>query len=313
MKKKPFQFKKIKDPGYGGFDTEKTERIINDDGTFNVKHINRVAHFRDLYHHLINVGWTRFFAYIFVGYILTNLIFAFAYWSIGTESIGIESKNTLHDLIQCFYFSTQTFTTVGYGTLSPKGNLTSIIASVEAFIGLLAFAFATGLFYGRFSKPTPSILFSNKILLRPFEKDRAIMFRIMNEHTNTLIDIKTKVILVLKTDNEDGSYGISSYQATLERSSISFLSLTWTIVIKIDEDSPLYHKTDEEIKATEGELLIHMSYFDDTFSQDLHQQKSYLLKNLCLNEKFVKAYGANQEGQNVLDYNKLNLTEKIDA
>ena len=312
MKKKGFRKRRVKDPGYGGFDSQKIERIINDDGTLNVKHINRKASFRDLYHDLINVSWSRFFLFTFLGYLIINLGFAGIYYLIGVESIGLNSQSFFYDFVQCFYFSTQTFTTVGYGSLSPQGGMTSLVASIEAFVGLLAFSFATGLFYGRFSRPVPSIFYSDKILLRPLKKGRAIMFRIANEHTNTLINVNTNIILVLKTINDDGSHGVTPYQTTLERNSISFLSLTWTIVINIDEDSPLFDKTDEEIKNTEGEFIVHMSYFDDTFSQDLHQQKSYLLKDLVINEKFVKAYGANNNGQNVLDYEKLNLTEKID-
>ncbi|APD06259.1 hypothetical protein UJ101_00721 [Flavobacteriaceae bacterium UJ101] len=311
--KKPFQFKKIKDPGFGSFDSKKIARILNKDGSFNVKHINRKTSFRDLYHHLININWVTFFCYIFIGYLIINLLFALIYHSIGIESIGIESKTELHNYIQCFYFSTQTFTTVGYGTLSPKGDITSLVASIEAFIGLLAFAFATGLFYGRFSKPKPSILFSDKIILRPHEDGRALMFRITNEHTNALIDVKTHIIMIIRNKNEDGSYGVTPYQMKLERDNINFLSLTWTIVMKIDKDNPLFEKTDEEIKALDGEILVRMNYFDDTFSQELYQQTSYILKDVVLNEKFVKSYGANREGQNVLDYSKLNLTEKIDA
>lgn len=188
-----------------------------------------------------------------------------------------------------------------------------MVASIEAFIGLLAFAFATGLFYGRFSKPKPSILFSDKIILRPHEDGRALMFRITNEHTNALIDVKTHIIMIIRNKNEDGSYGVTPYQMKLERDNINFLSLTWTIVMKIDKDNPLFEKTDEEIKALDGEILVRMNYFDDTFSQELYQQTSYILKDVVLNEKFVKSYGANREGQNVLDYSKLNLTEKIDA
>ncbi len=311
--KKPFQFRRIKDPGFGAFDSKKVARVINKDGTFNVKHINRNASFRDLYHHLMNVNWSTFFVYIFTGYIVINLVFALLYYTVGTESIGITPKSTFHNLIQCFYFSTQTFTTVGYGTLSPKGDLTSLIASIEAFVGLLGFAFATGLFYGRFSKPKPSICFSDKIVLRPFEEGKAIMFRVMNEHTNTLINVNAHIIMILREKNEEGNYGVTPYLMKLERDNINFLFLTWTIVINIDEENPLYGKTDEEIQNTDAELIVRMNYFDDTFSQEMYQQTSFMMKDLTLNEKFVKAYGANEKGENVLDYDKLNLTEKIDA
>lgn len=311
--KKPFQFRRIKDPGFGTFDSKKIARVILKDGTFNVKHINRTTSFRDLYHHLMNVNWVAFFIYIFVGYLVINLFFAFLYYTVGTESIGITPKSTFHNLIQCFYFSTQTFTTVGYGTLSPKGDVTSLIASVEAFVGLLAFAFATGLFYGRFSKPKSSILFSDKIILRPFEGGKAIMFRVMNEHTNTLINVKTDITMLVREKNEEGNYGVTPYSMNLERDNINFLFLTWTVVIKIDEENPLYGKTDKEIQNIDAELMVRMNYFDDTFSQEMYQQTSYMLKEVTVNEKFVKAYGANEKGENLLDYNKLNLTEKIDA
>jgi inward rectifier potassium channel len=58
----------------------------------------------------------------------------------------------------------------------------------------------------------------------------------------------------------------------LERDGIYFLALTWTVVHPIDETSPLYGKTVEDLARLQAEFLILIKGFDDTFSQTVHSR-----------------------------------------
>ena len=153
--------------GFGSQAQAQGNRLVNKDGSFNVKRdglplFNRFNPFHDL----ILMSWMHFSLIIFAFYFTVNLIFAFIYFYIGIEHLGGIIGSTLKDkFFEAFFFSTQTFTTVGFGRINPIGNAASTVAAIESLIGLMAFALATGLLYGRFSRPNVKLIRSENAVI----------------------------------------------------------------------------------------------------------------------------------------------------
>ena len=148
----------LQDLGFG-LKTTSTGRLINPDGTFRVKR-SGAAYF-DPYMWMIHMPWRKFFALLFVGYVLINVCFAICFFLIGVENLtGVSSGPKWQEFFDAFFFSIQTFTTVGYGYMSPVSPFANWVASLDAFSGLLYTALATGMFFARFAIPGPSIIFS---------------------------------------------------------------------------------------------------------------------------------------------------------
>jgi inward rectifier potassium channel len=59
--------------------------------------------------------------------------------------------------------------------------LTSALSAAEALIGLLSFAIATGLFFGRFSRPTAFLKFSHNAVI-PYSDIAGLMIRLTQKH-----------------------------------------------------------------------------------------------------------------------------------
>src|ERR1035441_9396743 len=142
------------DPGF----TEKyrggLSRIINPSGEFNVR--RRGTTWRDVHPYLfmINASFPVFAGLIFGGFVLANVVFALIYVKIGVQHLqGADTSTALSRFLSAFFFSAQTFTTVGYGRISPDGVLISFVASFQALLGLMALAIVTGLLFGRLSAP----------------------------------------------------------------------------------------------------------------------------------------------------------------
>jgi inward rectifier potassium channel len=303
--------KKIKDPGVGNSSVRYAKRMINDNGYFNVIQKNSPRRFSEAYNYLVHVSWWQFFGLSLCSYILANIVFAIIYVVIGIDEIINSTGDVFSDFLNAFFFSSQTFTTLGYGAMAPNGLLSGIISSIEAFLGLMFFAFATGLLYGRFSKPRAAIRFSKNLILSNFGDSKAIMFRIMNNRKSAMINPKVSVTLVLSNENEVGEYVNNFYALKLERSTIKYLPTTWTIVHDIDEDSPLVSLSGADMIKQHGELLVMISYYDESFNQDVHQMYSYIFSDLKLNYKFVKAYYYNKNGEMVLDHKLFDCIELL--
>jgi inward rectifier potassium channel len=302
---------KVKDPGLGESTITTAKRIVNKDGSFNIKHLHGKAGISALYAYLVDISWTRFFCLVFFAYFVLNLFFATIYVIIGVESISVTSISFTYDFINAFFFSSQTVTTLGYGAMAPQGILAGIISSFHALIGLLSFSFVTGLLYGRFSKPKASIEFSENIIYRDFKDGKALMFRLINSKTDVMINPRIVVTLAITEADAAHGYKRNFYQLDLERDQITYLPTTWTLVHEITEDSHLAKFSKEEIKQLNGEFLIMITYYDEAFNEEVYKLHSYTFKELLMDVAFEKAFYFDEEGYTVLDHHKISHTKKL--
>jgi inward rectifier potassium channel len=301
--------KKIKDPGLGYSSNKNVQSFITPRGSSNILHLNRSRNFDDLYTFLLGLSWTVFLFLVALGFILLNIFFAFIYLWIGIEELTIPSEESWRNFLNAFNFSAQTITTVGYGSISPNGIVSSIVSSIEALAGLMSFSFITGLLYGRFSKPKSSIRFSKSFIVRKFEDDRAMMFRLTNKRTTIMIEPEIKVTLTITELDTSGEFKRSFYQLKLERDQVTYLPTMWTIVHKIDKESPLYKFTDEELTHLTANLYILFQYHEESYSQKLYKLHSYQFEDIKINTTFKSSVRFSEEGQIILDHDLLDKTE----
>ena len=107
---------KKNDPGLGSSFFKRTKRVINKDGSFNVYRKGSQTKVVDVYQYIIGVSWTLFLVYVFAFYIGINLLFAVLYSAAGNDALSsFGDTGFVSRLPDAFYFSTQTFTSVGYG------------------------------------------------------------------------------------------------------------------------------------------------------------------------------------------------------
>ncbi len=296
-----------------GLDTKShTEgyRALNKDGTFNVSKQN-VSFFEsiNIYHSLVSMRWLHFFTIIGVIYLFINLLFATIYMIVGLEHLtGISGQNTTDKFIEAFFFSAQTITTLGYGRVAPVGTITNIVAATESMLGLLTFALATGLMYGRFSKPTATIKFSDNAVIAPYQNINGFMLRVVNPKKNQLVEVEVNLTVSMR---DDSSQFRKFHQLEVERSKVVFFPTMWTIVHPVNEDSPLFGLTEKEVLEKDAEFIIMIKAFDESFSQTVYSRSSYKAAEIKWGEKFV--YLSQQRGNGIsVDVGRINETEKKD-
>lgn len=297
-----------------GFGSRASGRFINKDGLPNVRRkgvnvFNRLS----WYHTMLNLSSFRFITYLVIMYILINLIFAFIYYLIGVEHLtGIDKSDPMNEFIDVFFFSSQTFTTVGYGRIAPIGFAASLVATFEAFLGLLTFAIATGLFYGRFSRPRAYLRFSDIAVIAPFQEATALMFRLAPYKNNALTDADVTLSTAIEI-NEEGTTKSNFYRLETQLSKINTLALNWTVVHKIDESSPFFGFLTDDFKNTNIEIIVHVRAFDEVFSNTVVQRSSYVSQEIIYGAKFSPMYYPDQEKDStVLDLDKINEYQKVE-
>jgi inward rectifier potassium channel len=210
-----------------------------------------------------------------------------------------------------FFFSAQTLSTVGYGSMSPHGLAANTLSALEAMLGLMGFALATGLLFGRVSRPSARIGFSEQMVIAPYQDGRSLQFRIVNERRNSLMELEAKVMLM--TVEEAGAESRRIYKVlNLERPTVYFFPLTWTIVHPIGSDSPLYGKTAADLEKGQAEVLILVKGYDDTFSQTVLARYSYRYDEIVWGAQFTPAFHVDDEGDLILDIDKVGELAAVD-
>ena len=281
-----------------GFSTKVTgdqHRLINKDGSFNIKRKGKKT--GDVYHWLVHMKWGRFLILAFSMFVFINLILAFAFLWIGIEEIqGTQPGTFVDNLRQAFFFSIQTFTTVGYGVLSPGGIGANWLAALSGFLGLFSFSIFTGLSFVRFSRPQARIRFSRNMLINNQEEVPRLLFRMVNLRRNKLFNVEANMIISWIT-REPGEQPIRRFAAlTLARDRVIMFPANWTLVHYIDENSPLFGKTKEELIANHAEIMITVRAFDETYAQEVHSNYSYTADELIWDAQFELMYEATTTG-----------------
>ena len=297
------------DTGFGTNASDYGGRFINKDGSFNLRR-EGMPFLRNIsiYQKLLNLPVWKFVGAILLFYTISNLLFTATYLVIGVDQLqGINTLNTWTKFKQVFYFSTEPFTTVGYGRVNPVGDAANVVAAFEALCGFLSFAIATGLIYGRFARPKSYLLFSEKALISPYQEKTALMFRLVTYKDNhTLTNVEIKVNVALRVDN-NGHPTYNFYDLTLERYKVDNLPMNWTVVHAIDENSPLFGLTEEDMETADVELYVLITAFDEIFSNAVLRRTSYTYKEMIFDAKFVPMYRESDDGKTtILEMHKLN-------
>ena len=294
-----------KDLGLGGRLASQNMRAMNQDGSFNVVRTGLSRReMLNVYHMLLTMSWGRFFRLVLLIYFVVNALFAIGYLLCGPGAIaGAEAPALGGRFVNAFFFSVQTIATIGYGKMTPEGIPANILVSLEALIGLLGFALATGLLFSRFSRPVARIKFSANALIAPYHEGRALMFRMANSSTNELTDVRAQVTLM--RGEPTGGPARKFFQLRLEREHVMLFPSQWVVVHPLDANSPLAHLSGDTLASCAPELMVLISATDETFSQQVHVRFSYRFEEMVWGAKFRDVYSKTQDGLLSLDIRRL--------
>ena len=261
-------------------------RLINNDGTFNV--VRRGKGRGDVYQLLIEMSWGRLMLTTLGSYVVLNILFAICFLLVGTDGLSNidQTEAFWRRALGAFFFSVQTFTTVGYGGLAPIGIGTNILAALVALTGWCCLAIVTGVFYGRFARPANMVAFSQRALVTTYrEGGRNLQFRIVNQRDSHLINLSAQAIV---TWIENGNRRFAPLE--LERDFVPLFPLNWTIVHPITPESPIAEWTEQDYCDRRAEILITINGFDETFDQNIHVQNSYIHDEITWGGRFKPMY-----------------------
>ena len=257
---------------------------------------------RDLYHLLMTIPWSGFFAATFVLYMFGNVIFALLYL---VDPDGIANARP-HSFWDAFFFSVQTMASLGYGAMHPTSFYTNMVVTVEALAGLLGLATITGMVFARVSRPSARVLFTDVATISMYNGIPTLMFRIRNLRRNQILEGQVMLSLLMKEVSAEGQEMYRFHDLHLLRSQTPIFALTWTVMHPIDRSSPLYGLSRQDLERLGGEAIATMTGLDETFSQTIHARQSYLPSEIFWHHRFIDIFSTRHDGRRVVNYQNFN-------
>ncbi|MDE1193237.1 MAG: ion channel [Arachidicoccus sp.] len=291
------------DTGFGNKADSFGGRFINKDGSYNIKKTGIPFTKRmSVYQTMLDMPRGVFIITILFFFLVVNVLYTLIYLLFGLDSFqGFIATTNWGKMKELFFFSTETFTTVGYGRINPIGDGANLMAAIEALSGFLSFAIATGLMYGRFSKARAHIQFSEHAVIAPYRGGTGLMFRLAsykNKHALSDVTIQVNAGLLLSENGSEPTYKF--YELPLERSRVETLMMNWTVVHPIDESSPFYGFSSEDMHTADLEIYVTIRGFDNIYSNTVLKRTSYTHKEIVFNAKFVQMYHESEDGKTTI-------------
>ncbi|HWY25673.1 MAG TPA: ion channel [Nevskia sp.] len=261
----------------------------------------------DPYYLVLTISWPVFFVLTVSFYLSTNLFFALAYLVVPGCINGARPGVFLDH----FFFSIETLATVGYGVMSPASIYGHVVASTEIIFGLMSMAVITGLVFTRFSRPRPRLLFSRVAVVAPYEERQALMLRVVNQRHGTVAEAAARLSLLRRTTTTQGRTLRRFIDLRLERASTPIISLSWTLIHVIDEQSPLWGMTAQDLEEAGGLLLASISGYEESISASVVARQAYPARKVLFGHEFVDVMDQLPSGEVVLDVARFHDTEPV--
>ncbi len=287
-------------------------RAMLDTGTLAVRILNAPRPlFGDVYYRLLHESWPRLLLQFVVAFVAFNLAFAGLY-TLDPHGLDIVSgEREMPRYWRAFFFSVHTLVTIGYGNVAPATIYANVIVVVEAMTGVLGFALTTGLVFARFARPTALVQFTKAAVVAPFEGVPSIMLRAVNQRHNLILEATARMSLLRAVKDEDGRLMRRFYDLDLVRSDNPVFALSWTIIHPITPASPFHGLSEDQIRASEDELIVVIAGTDASMAQTIHARTAYAASKLRWNARFADILGIADDGQRTLDYARFDMIEPL--
>jgi len=260
---------------------------------------------RDVYHILLTIPIAAFIGVMLVAFLAINVLFALLY----VIDPGGVSGARAGSIADAFFFSVQTLGTLGYGVMAPRSLYCNLVVTAEVFVSIFNLAVAAGVLFARISRPTARIMFSKIAVVAPFEGRPTLMFRAANRRRNRVVEAEVSVTLIRDVQTLEGKTLRRFDELPVLRARHPLFILTWQVMHRIDEASPLHGQTRQSLLAQRAEILVVMKGLDETFASTIHARGSYTPDEILWGSGLADIFTVDSAGRRAIDFRRFDRTE----
>jgi inward rectifier potassium channel len=251
------------------------------------------------------LSWPRFVAFLLAVYFAINLVFATAY------ALGGIGEMTPGSFPESLFFSIETLATVGYGHMYPANIYGHVVVTTEIIVGMFWVAVITGLIFVRFARPTARIVFSNCLVIAPFDGRLSIMFRVANLRHTSMAEAEFRLLYSRDERVAEGEEIRRFYELKVYPDRMVSFPAALIIRHTIDERSPLHGKTLERLEKEDAFFVASTLSLELVMAASVQSAQDYAWDDIRFGERFVDVYTELEDGRLTVDYGRLHETEPV--
>jgi inward rectifier potassium channel len=265
----------------------------------------RTYDFSDPYHLALTVGWGWFLGAVGLLYGAINVLFATAYF-LKPGSITNAHPGSLLDP---FFFSIETFATVGYGEMYPADAYSHWVAGLEIVVGMAFTAIVTGLIFVRFSKPRAKILYAEQPVVALHDGQPTLMIRFANGRMNVLSGAAIRLSALVRSVSTEGHVFRRAVDLNLTNSRLAIFAMTVTTMHVIDEQSPLFGLTPQQMIDDGMRLFLTVEAHDPALGVSVRDLQYYRADQIAFGMRYADAISRDDQGRTLADLRRISLLE----
>ncbi|MTJ81017.1 MAG: ATP-sensitive inward rectifier potassium channel 10 [Telmatospirillum sp.] len=273
-------------------------RMLHPDGGVAVLRPNGRHPFTgDLYHWLLTSRRGIFLTVLLAGYLGVNTLFALGYLGCG-DGIDNMRPGSFED---AFFFSVQTMATIGYGRMVPISTAANLLVTLEAGVGLMGVAMTAALMFARFTRPTAGVRFSRDMVVSDVDGVPTLMIRLANQRNDLINEARVHLIMLRHDRTAEGEDVRRLLDLDLVRSFNPAFALSWTVMHRIDGQSPLKGLGCQDLGRIRAEFMVLLSGHHEGFRQAVHARRAYSARDIVWGARFADIFRDLPDGRRVLD------------
>jgi inward rectifier potassium channel len=166
----------------------------------------------------------------------------------------------------------------------------------------------TGLIFARFSRPSARLLFANNPVISSHEGSPTLMVRFANERHNVIGNASARLWMFKNVLTAEGRTIRNFHELQLLKNENPALALSWTLFHVLDETSPLFGLTAEDLDAANASFVVVVSGYDVVAAQTVHARKSYEHPDIRFGHRYVDVLSVSEDGRVTIDYGRFHET-----
>jgi inward rectifier potassium channel len=261
----------------------------------------------DVYYGFLVLPWSVFLVSLAGLYLLLNVGYGVLFALRPGSVHGLPPGS----LLDAFFFSVETMSTVGYGAMYPATFYGHVVVTIDVVTGVLLVPLATGLIIAKFTLPAARVMFSRNILVGRFDGVPMLMFRVANTRENQIIEARMKLTLLRDAETTEGHRYRRMLDLPLVRDASPFFALSWTVMHPIDKASPFHGMGPDECRSAAAQLVAVLTGIDGTTSSTVYARRGYTYADILFDHAFEDVMEVKEDGTVKIDLGRFHATRPI--
>jgi inward rectifier potassium channel len=127
------------------------------------------------------------------------------------------------------------------------------------------------------------------------------VFRLANARGNQIVEASLSVGVILDEKTAEGERIRAIHDLQLRRRTTPAFALSWTVMHRIDDKSPLHGFGPEELESHDARIQITLTGIDSIFAQTVHARHAYFCEDVVFGRRFVDVITNHPDGAITLD------------